>query len=350
MKSLFFVHIPKTAGTSLRRGACKVWNKRKVMFDYGDTIATSDDITRLLYQNDDIFALKNFLIDRKIRFLSGHRPVKYLYPIFPSNNIFTFARDPVDRVLSHYNFVCQQENYRGGIEQFCTDPENKNTQSRYLRDFPPELMGFIGLSERYSESLTLLNQHYGTRIPELKLNTSQDLKGTGEESRKVLGGKPEEIPGAPRIHQSDNAIKDLILRNNEQDVQLYNIATRLFNERLRCYKEKTDYTYGKVQKLQSSFVEGWATNPGQQNPTRIEISVDGEPIAQLEANQFRPPLKHRNAPRDGYIGFRYKFASPLQAGSVVRCRACHSSQLLIGPSKVSTAVPSQRSDQQDQAA
>lgn len=75
MSPLFFVHVPKTAGTSFRKSAEECLGVDAVEYDYEPTsLETTDIIRRWVYEKNDFFELNNHFQTSCMSFLSGHVP------------------------------------------------------------------------------------------------------------------------------------------------------------------------------------------------------------------------------------------------------------------------------------
>jgi hypothetical protein len=91
---LIFVHVPKTAGSTLRRILRRQYGDR-VFTVHGTTPAQSMEQFRLLAQ------------DRRdrVRVFQGHMAFG-LHEVLPTSATYvTFLRDPVERIVSHYLYV-----------------------------------------------------------------------------------------------------------------------------------------------------------------------------------------------------------------------------------------------------
>ena len=89
LKPALFVHIQKTAGTSIILEAHK---------HYGQSIVSHGDCWGKNYQD-----LKG------IAFISGHVGYDFARPLFRDRFSFTFLRNPIDRVISMYYFCKSQK-------------------------------------------------------------------------------------------------------------------------------------------------------------------------------------------------------------------------------------------------
>ena len=100
--ALIFVHVPKTAGSSLRGELVRR------LAPAVDIVVDYTDMTRLFRDKMDD-AVKAFLAGpaAAARFATGHlmgRHVAEMRTMLPQARFFTFLRDPVERVLSDYRY------------------------------------------------------------------------------------------------------------------------------------------------------------------------------------------------------------------------------------------------------
>jgi hypothetical protein len=204
---LVFVHIPKTAGCSFNFilensfgiSACQTNHTKKKVFD----------------QQDLHFARRFF---PRLRCITGHNLMDV--PRLGITNPFylTFVREPVARLLSHY----QDSVLKGGNTQSFEDSVRsrgifENLQVKMLAGEPNldkakqflEQCHFVGLTEQFDFSLQLLkclcphklNLHYVRR----RVAQSNDIK---------------------KSIQNDPRLMELAIENNNLDLQLYDFATK----------------------------------------------------------------------------------------------------------------------------
>lgn len=84
-----FIHIQKTAGTSLVHLAAEQYGVESII-SHGDYV----DKSPLVYRN--------------IPFVSGHFGYAYIEPLIPGRKIFTFLREPRERIISLYYYYRRQ--------------------------------------------------------------------------------------------------------------------------------------------------------------------------------------------------------------------------------------------------
>jgi hypothetical protein len=239
-RPLVFLHIPKTAGTSMIELLAR-------NFAAGE-ICRVTDIHRPI---DDLAADLECAVADERRLICGHFPYDAIAGLAGQVRPFTMLRDPVDRIVSLYRFWRAQGPQAGGspagrfacnlaraldLEAFmaCEHPLIVSaTRDEMCKALSPGLAGGerdtdpasllagaraalrampFGLVERMPDSLRLLSHRLGLSLIEpVRLNAAQ----------------PADTPG-PTAAQ-----RELILRHNIADTALYQDASRLFARALQ---------------------------------------------------------------------------------------------------------------------
>lgn len=206
------LHIPKTAGTSFSDVLQRAYPDQ-VAFFYRENNKLTHPKLKDRNRLRDPELLKE-LEDDGIRIIHGHAPGRwFLRSIRDQKRYWTWLRDPVERVISAYYYQLQRkaigrdvkDDIGGTLEQYARSEDNQNGQSRVLTGLDLSKMGFVGITERFDESLALL-------------------------------GFEEHQPNKPRRRNKtkpevDPALKALIAELNAADIALYQQAVRLFEAR-----------------------------------------------------------------------------------------------------------------------
>jgi hypothetical protein len=232
---LIFLHLPKTAGTSLMTAMQTLLRPDEVLLIYGAS-RTSEMIAR------EIETLTGGQRDA-IRFIAGHQVWYGIHELFPGRTprYLTFLREPVARVISDYYKILRtpsnqyheqmtrantslEEFLQGGVSPFAInhmtvllardrvtpghngeqcaldDPALLARAAENLRNF-----WFVGLTESYEADLARIRGLTGLPIEELTMN------------RRPAHQK-EELPAE---------LIELGARANRMDAQLYELARRI---------------------------------------------------------------------------------------------------------------------------
>lgn len=296
---MFFIHIPKTAGTSFRKAVEQHLGLDKVCYDYGlRWPETSDAVRDLMYGQADGYAFARAIAANGIRFLSGHvTAMKYLH-VFGARNAVTFLRDPVQRVVSEYQHYSRHLGFEGDLASFARKPEFRNKQSRAIGGVPLEALGFVGVAEDYRGALAQVNARYGLDLPELALNTLR-------------------VSGAD-VHALSDELAAELLALNENDAQLYRRAKALYEVRRDLALSGQPFVHGQVLRITDDRVVGWAWKEAGDDAVDVELSIEGEPCGVRSATLLRTDTLRYSPPRAGHVGFRFN----LQPGTPPEAVAC----------------------------
>jgi hypothetical protein len=241
-EALIFLHIPKTAGTTLNRIIEWHYNPLSIftIAPYGIR-ATAERFKRLPERRR-----------RRFRVVRGH--LFYgIHEFLPQGATYiTMLRDPVARLLSTYHFILRRplhplhrrfKEERLGVEDLIRlTPHRQNLQCRFIagvgrienfrvltkpdqaaqsgisdervleiaKENLTRSFRVVGLTERFQESLLLMMICFGWKVPFY-------------ENRKVSKVRPE----------VETALVEMIREHNRLDVELYDFAKTLFEESLR---------------------------------------------------------------------------------------------------------------------
>ncbi len=209
-KILAFSHLPKTGGTSVTSILRAVFGLHHV------------DIRAR--HSSKLYTKRDCTIDRlfvpRLRSMAGHalRPFVDLGDHESQLFRFTFVRDPLTRVVSHYEQMYDPNRGPRHVDMsfrpWLNVPENRNWMVKFIsgtddfaaaRDIIDGKLGFVGVTERFNESLELLSRVAGVNLSKLNVH----------EKRSPMLTVRKEIQ--ERIEEYEAEIYEL----NDQDAQLY---------------------------------------------------------------------------------------------------------------------------------
>lgn len=225
-RQLCFLHLGKTAGTSLQNALFETMSDAAI---FHDSIVSFDTVSPAEIAINDL--------------VIGHYAFQHVAKLRADRFLFTFLRDPVDRVVSNYYFLragspvsrysakALQAAKDMTLKEFCLceDPGvrlvTENYQAKAIAfDVRPEYQGeihdlagqaeqnlrsfdFVGIVEYFSESVSALSEAIGLAIPIKRTNVTE-LRSR------------EAPPSSEEV--------ELIRRLNGVDIALYAKARELF--------------------------------------------------------------------------------------------------------------------------
>jgi hypothetical protein len=181
-RTIIFLHIPKTAGRTLHRIIARQVDPAALYATWQSVSQVADEFVALPAERK-----------KQLRVISGH--VRYgLHLHMPQRAVYiTLLRDPVERVISHYYYVLRHPEHwlhdeimsnQMSLKDYVTSGiciELENDQVRLLsgvsewpateamleqaRQNMQKAFAFVGLSERFDESVILLQQMFGWNTP-----------------------------------------------------------------------------------------------------------------------------------------------------------------------------------------
>lgn len=294
-----FVHIPKTAGTSFRMSLDL--SHRTLITDYGDGSRNTEKlIQEYVYDKTDSFSLKKSLLKLPSFWITGHVAVSKYIDIVDACNIVLFVRDPLEQVLSHYNHYHLSHGYDGTFEDFLNSKLGSNFQSGFVDYLPPELIGFVGITEQYDKSLDICENISGLELKRFKKNVNTNKYITSQD-----------------LTESQISLFEL---RNKEDRLLYERTVRLHYQRLMHFSKNLKWTYYCISVDSLGNLSGCAYKSGCDVPVILSLIKDGETLCDVVADQYFKCYPKANFPRHRYIGFHFDlngFSSSLEDVKVI---------------------------------
>lgn len=156
---LISVHIPKCGGSSFRRILADIYGPDAIVLNYNENAEVRGE-----------------LIPAGTRCIHGHFPSTHYDRLFPGSDLVAWLRNPVERVVSNYQqFLrhpdpenpCSRElaARKLSLIEFAELELMQNEASRYFAGKPVSAFKFIGILERYQESLMVFGDALGVPLP-----------------------------------------------------------------------------------------------------------------------------------------------------------------------------------------
>jgi hypothetical protein len=296
-RDIVFVHIPKTAGTSLRSLFEQVGRDHTVLRDYAEAPDTTPALFKLVYKDKKLLDFRKHF-DRPASgiLLSGHFPAERYWDYFNAESFVTFVRHPVDRVISEYVHFVNHKGWTGTLEEFVRK-HGRNVQARFLKHVDLDEFGFIGFSEDFEATLPALGEYLGVNLPMRRTNV----------------GNYATVAPALREGEKNRA---MIAELNAEDMALYERLRRQRRGRPRAPGAGPDAEglyVGQVNLRDGSTAAGFLFNDKREYIANVEISSGGQTLAVITADQYREGTRARGS-RTGVCGFRVDLNGILPAG------------------------------------
>ena len=256
---LIFLHLPKTAGSTLLRIIEQQYNSDAVLELYTSSFG------------EELKSIPRGQLAEK-RLITGHFYFGVHTHIPGPATYITLLRDPIDRIISHYYFVQRNPThylYASTREmnlqeyvKFCDRAEPNNDQTRLLAGIDyasnsgncsPEMLPVAkqnlrehftvaGITEEFDRSMLLMKRIFGWKTPfYVKQNVTRQRPSKEQISKETLR---------------------VIQEFNDLDIELYHHGKALFQQQLHAQKSAVEkelrlfsvlnISYNKVHRLVSS--------------------------------------------------------------------------------------------------
>ena len=237
---LFYVHVPKTAGTTMRIVLLWLYWWNQILWAKGNP-----------YLREKARNMRAGDLSR-IRLVAGHTRFG-MHETLPFDNFqyFTVLRDPVERVLSQCYYMSQKPTHR--LYQVI---QQENLSTRALLE-----EGYISIHNVQTywvsgadRSYFLSGDYYPSIVQLAKQNIDRyfafvGLNGWFDESlimlRRRMGWKrypiyaQKNVTGARRKQdQETEATLDAVRRFNQMDIELYDYVARQFHQQLEAVRDE----------------------------------------------------------------------------------------------------------------
>jgi hypothetical protein len=198
--------------------------------------------------------------------ITGHVWAERYRRAIRSIDTITFIREPCERLFSDYLHKKRKMNLEDGFAQYFE--KRSNVQATYLKAMPLAAIGFVGITERYRESLKLLKYLYAINLKPMKTNKAPLL--------------------SPSLKRQLVAVRTRCRELNTEDYVLYEQSLRLLDQRLALMNQNLPIALGEVLSVDAHSVKGWAFwHPrfqGNHEFLSIAAKINGRSIGSVEAN------------------------------------------------------------------
>lgn len=236
---LVFSHIPKTAGTSfnyLLRG----------YFGSSLMAARHRGNVNATYTGENLISDSRYF--RNLRCVSGHS-VKPFEPLDMDGyqlRWFTFLRNPVNRLISHYihQFTSNVELYNVGIEEWMGRFNRSNLMTRHIAgeedvqaaiEILSSQFSFVGFTEYFEDSLSLFKETFHLDCFSSTLNKARMTVRDNDLKESIY---------------ANESILNIIRENNALDIELYDKMRIPFLDKRRNMRQENAFSIDNQTKLE----------------------------------------------------------------------------------------------------
>ena len=286
----FFVHIPKTAGTSFRK-ALERNELAHVLHDYGERDPSSDpELMAIDYR--ELTPEHGIFRPEKYNFICGHVSYRKYAHCVSSGSVVSIVRNPIERLVSEFQHSKRHDGFTGGFTDFYTNPAYdsfaQDKQSKMLKGLELSHGPMIGLTSHYKYFVELFSSKLGIPMELVAVNAApvSDLE--------------------ERLNISSAEIKSAY-RWNKKDVDFFFDKGRMFARLIQDFGYNTVPPVGAKWNCridESRRVVGWISC-GYKDCYFIVISVNGDRRVVISLDQNRSDIYEKGLSENPTCGFAY---------------------------------------------
>ena len=218
------IHVPKTGGETFR-DILEALTDGHLQRDYADRPLAPMNLRQRIR-----LATARPHLEPDTLAVHGHFIATKYWRRYPDAGYMAWFREPVERLASHYHYWKRKPDHKNptcqkllsedlSLEAFAALPEMRDVHARFLGEVPASALAFVGITERYDESIDLFRRAFYPALPPAteRVNANPDREGAS--------------------YQLEPATREAIERLNEADMAVYAAALARFEQLLSEHVE-----------------------------------------------------------------------------------------------------------------
>jgi hypothetical protein len=210
------IHIPKTGGETFRE-ILEALTEGHLQRDYGDR-----PLAPLTLRQRARLATARPHLQPDTRAVHGHFIATKYWRRYPDARYMAWFREPVERLASHYHYWKRKPDRQNptcqkliegdlSLPAFAGLPEMRDVQTRFLGDVPPSKLAFVGVTERYDDSIDLFRRAFypGLLAATERVNANPEREGESYDLDPAVRLEVE------RLNAADMALYDAVVARFE---------------------------------------------------------------------------------------------------------------------------------------
>lgn len=286
---VYFVHIPKTAGTSFRLALERdpVFN---MLYDYGEQCVESTPLL-LAQVAGGAKSLEAVAARDKINVICGHVHFRKYARYVEPRNVLSIVRNPVERLVSEYQHLVRNENYGQSFTDYISTPNEINKQWKMLDGVDLHAGGLFGLASHYVSYLELVRLRFDVPLDAIVTN---------------------QAPGEDKIKRHNIVADDVALAfdlNEKEMAQFFQVADVFIESLHNCGVNTlpSNDAHFNCNIERNRQIVGWVSRRPR-DCCFVQLSVNEQPRAIVNLDVQRPDVVATGLSEHVLCGFSYPLA------------------------------------------
>lgn len=211
------IHVPKTGGETFR-DVLEALTDGHLQRDYADR-----PLAPLTFRQRVRLATARPHLEPDTRAVHGHFIATKYWRRYPDARYMAWFREPVERLASHYHYWKRKPDKQNptcrklieddlSLPDFAALPEMRDVQARFLGEVPAARLAFVGITERYDDSIDLFRRAFYPALPA----TTEHVNANPERGSERYELDPDTRRSIEELNVADAAVYEAASRRFKQ--------------------------------------------------------------------------------------------------------------------------------------